>query len=879
MPDQTWKKGETSGWLKKQIADLLNIPVDKIDPKARLTRYGMDSITAMAITALVEDALGFPVPEYLMEICSSIEELESFMLQEKIIHTNRDAEYLLEIMKRDARLSETIDPAKAEPYCQPVKNYRVLLTGATGFLGSYIAAEILKDDNARLLCLVRKDSDCPNSNGNRVQRIMEKKGLWQTGFQGRIEELPSDLALPGMGLDSNAVQLLAEQVNVIYHCAASVDWVRGYSLLKEINVEATRELLRIACLHRQKAFHFISSMGVCHILDNSQQISESSDLVPFMENIHLGYCQTKLVAELLVQEAGRRGLPVTIHRPALISGDSLSGLTNLHDVVSMMIKGCIQMGLAPDLDWEMDVLPVDFAARAIVVLSRSRRILISHLTNPFARQWREVVLWMNLFGYPVRLLPFNDWLQVFGQASSVSTHPLHTLRGFFLRHPQAEREITYAQLFEKNRNPPILSDLTNQALNSEGLHCPPLKASLLERIFRYYIRQNYLPPVERHRTNQKDSEPHSNLIRQIIDRPIQSFTLLNDLSRHSIITELTSWKYSRNCGLFRYRLDFKDGQQQSVILKMKAKDDEVLDVGQKIAAACSTELGEAFKRFGRRLGVDRCHLRELALMHQQDPRFRRYTPELFGMMRNETMGIWALALEDLARLELMNSTTRIKDWHEGHLSAALEGLADLQSIWFGREKELQQQPWFGYSFNSSSMVETVPLWTTLAVHGKNMHSDLITTEHLRILELLMDKLEEWWSPLDHHPRTLIHNDFNPRNLAFRNGKDGLRLCVYDWELAGLGVPQHDLAELLCFVIESPNKLEAMHWIELHRLALERATGIKLHHDDWIEGFRASLYNLIINRFQIYSMVHTFHHETFLPGLYSRWLKWFKIFPL
>ena len=47
---------------------------------------------------------------------------------------------------------------------------------------------------------------------------------------------------------------------------------------------------------------------------------------------------------------------------------------------------------------------------------------------------------------------------------------------------------------------------------------------------------------------------------------------------------------------------------------------------------------------------------------------------------------------------------------------------------------------------------------------------------------------------------LIHNDFNPRNLALRREVGGWRLCAYDWELATIGVPQHDCAEFLCFVL-------------------------------------------------------------------------------
>ena len=52
----------------------------------------------------------------------------------------------------------------------------------------------------------------------------------------------------------------------------------------------------------------------------------------------------------------------------MISGDSVNGISNTGDLVSALIKACVQMNAAPDLDWLLDLLPVDFAADAITRL-------------------------------------------------------------------------------------------------------------------------------------------------------------------------------------------------------------------------------------------------------------------------------------------------------------------------------------------------------------------------------------------------------------------------------------------------------------------------------------------------------------------------------
>ena len=77
-------------------------------------------------------------------------------------------------------------------------------------------------------------------------------------------------------------------------------------------------------------------------------MSEDFDSLPELRGIHLGYAQTKVVAEALVREAGRRGLPVHIYRPALITGHSLTGAFNRDDLVSALVRGSIHMGVAPD---------------------------------------------------------------------------------------------------------------------------------------------------------------------------------------------------------------------------------------------------------------------------------------------------------------------------------------------------------------------------------------------------------------------------------------------------------------------------------------------------------------------------------------------------
>jgi aminoglycoside phosphotransferase (APT) family kinase protein len=162
------------------------------------------------------------------------------------------------------------------------------------------------------------------------------------------------------------------------------------------------------------------------------------------------------------------------------------------------------------------------------------------------------------------------------------------------------------------------------------------------------------------------------------------------------------------------------------------------------------------------------------------------------------------------------------------------------------------------------MAEMSELWNDLGVHAAEEFPLWVSRKDLALRRRLVRGLGKWWQDLESMPRTLIHNDFNPRNVAFRQVDGAPRLCAYDWELATLHVPQHDLAELLCFVLTpSASAEEVDHYVEVHRTALERKSGREIDAEQWRYGFGLSVCDLAINRFALYLMSHTFRHYKFM----------------
>ncbi len=262
----------------------------------------------------------------------------------------RDPESDLERMLADAVLPDEIvpmrDPWHRRAHAGGLRDARrVLLTGATGFLGRSLAKELLTESPATLLCVVRPGSVDPRE---RLHAALRAAGVERSvlerlvGRDARVRVVEGDLSRPWLGMSRTAFGALADEVDAVCHAGALVNWARPYDALKAANVDSTRDLLELAC-RRALPFHFVSSLSVCYstALSSSSNspfprrpaaipyvIDDRYDALPDLSGLHLGYAQTKVVAEALVREAGRRGLPISIYRPSLIAGHSETGAFN-----------------------------------------------------------------------------------------------------------------------------------------------------------------------------------------------------------------------------------------------------------------------------------------------------------------------------------------------------------------------------------------------------------------------------------------------------------------------------------------------------------------------------------------------------------------------
>ena len=349
---------------------------------------------------------------------------------------------------------------------------------------------------------------------------------------------------------------------------------------------------------------------------------------------------------------------------------------------------------------------------------------------------------------------------------------------------------------------------------------------------------------------------------------VHNFSPIKDKSSDgSIVTQQTSGKINKLLGLFPYQLDYTRQNtpvNTEVVVKIKPKDTEIIHTINAIGSMCDQRLADELKKADGRMGFKDCHIRELAIYKQADPRFTKYIPKIYGIYENEEREAYIIIMERLKNLVLMNSVNDISGWKPEHIYTAIDGITEVHSIWYGKEDELKEKPWIGYYPTTDRMMKFSRLWELLGVHLQNEFPEWITDHDLNRFRERIKKIHSWWGVIDSMPKTLIHNDFNPRNIAFRQTNDGLCLCAYDWELATIHLPQHDLCELLAFVLkDTVTREDLIHYSEYQRKALEKACGIQINPDDWWEGVRSCVWDLMVNRFVMYILAHTVQDYPFM----------------
>ncbi|KJZ79675.1 hypothetical protein HIM_01144 [Hirsutella minnesotensis 3608] len=297
------------------------------------------------------------------------------------------------------RVESLASEAVAEDSDGPSREQRkgsIILTGTTGYVGSYILEELLRHPSRPTVYCLNRSPEAPKV---QISRNKERDAALATRYPpDRIKFLTADPSTSDTwGLPESDFQQLKREVTLVIHNAWPVHFVLPLSFFRP-SLDGLTSILRFCGAARQKpSVLFISSITSCMNL-KAPTIPET--LIHDLEAPLNGYGESKFVAEHMLHAAAQAlGVKTGVVRVAQVSGAAYSqGLWNRRDWLPRLLLSSKHLGVIPNhlgcleiIDW----IPIDLLARVLVDFAfhvgTKSNFEIYHAMNPNTTTWSQLV--------------------------------------------------------------------------------------------------------------------------------------------------------------------------------------------------------------------------------------------------------------------------------------------------------------------------------------------------------------------------------------------------------------------------------------------------------------------------------------------------------
>ncbi|HEY8427192.1 MAG TPA: SDR family oxidoreductase [Sandaracinaceae bacterium] len=245
----------------------------------------------------------------------------------------------------------------------------IFITGGTGYLGSYVIDELVRETSARLLLLTRA-----RDRRDAVEKLWRAMQLHWSADQyaealPRIDFVMGDLTAPGLGLDARARRGVVERTDSVLHIAASLNRKSDKACFNA-NLRGTLSVIKLAreivdARGRLTRFGFVSTTAVCG--KREHEIVGEDESIDWNRSDYDPYGRTKKMCEHMVHEL-LADVPRTIYRPSTVMGDSRFPRTTQFDMVRAycFFADLPAVPIGPRV--RQDIVNADFVGRAIARL-------------------------------------------------------------------------------------------------------------------------------------------------------------------------------------------------------------------------------------------------------------------------------------------------------------------------------------------------------------------------------------------------------------------------------------------------------------------------------------------------------------------------------
>ena len=249
-------------------------------------------------------------------------------------------------------------------------NETIFLTGFPGFIASRLVKRLAKE-GARFI-LLTQPALLATARAE-VAEIASEAGVDVERFQ----IVSGDITEPDLGLSGAELESARREATTVFHLAAIYDLKVTEDLATRVNVAGTRNVNNfVKSIAQLKRYHYVST---CYVAGKRKGLIKEAELA-HDAGFRNHYEETKYAAETAVA-ALKSELPVTIHRPAVVCGDSHTGKTAKYDGIYYLIHylrkwpaGLTLLNIG-NREVRLNLVPIDFVIDAMVALAKDDRAI------------------------------------------------------------------------------------------------------------------------------------------------------------------------------------------------------------------------------------------------------------------------------------------------------------------------------------------------------------------------------------------------------------------------------------------------------------------------------------------------------------------------
>lgn len=303
------------------------------------------------------------------------------------------------------------------------KSYtKVVLTGATGYLGSHILYHLVKGSDLKVYCIVRAQDEFEAF--ERILNTLKKYDLELSEENYRnITVVIGDLSDDNLGMSEKKLHKLLMYSKAVIHCGADVDFLKSYPLLKQTNVLSTCTLIEnLVKVNPHATFNLISTTS---IVNNDLDEMPDENFVPKTELIKGNYSRSKAMSELSVLEAKKYGLNTRIYRVGEIFPSVLTGCWNSKSIFYHLIQAILCLKEYPSTNISLDYTAIDPLASLIskASIDNSKDVFTIHSFNNYRISLHGLVKYMEKLYGRFAKVSYKDFITRVRSESVVNNSP------------------------------------------------------------------------------------------------------------------------------------------------------------------------------------------------------------------------------------------------------------------------------------------------------------------------------------------------------------------------------------------------------------------------------------------------------------------------